>query len=97
MNWRPTQPSTAHCAQLGITPVQINALREAHSLASDLAMTMTTEGMQGEIIAAMNRLPPQARQAAEARYRASIQRLPGAEEAQARKQWVVDMVGLNGN
>jgi hypothetical protein len=73
------------CWMLGLSPAQITALRANPSLASDLAGLAQDEQLQARRAAAMSRLPPEKREAAEARYRALMERMPEAKEAEARK------------
>jgi Domain of unknown function (DUF1877) len=73
------------CWMLGLSPAQIAALRANPSLASDLAGLAQDEQMQARRAAAMSRLPPEKREAAEARYRDLMARIPEAKEAETRK------------
>jgi hypothetical protein len=72
------------CRILGLSPAQIIALRATPSLASDLARVTAEDQLKGRLAEAMNRMPPEEREAAQARYRAAIEQAPGAKEAQAR-------------
>jgi hypothetical protein len=71
------------CWVLGLSPTQIIALREIPSLASDLARMKQNEQLQADLAAAISRMPPEKREAAEAQYRAAIEQAPGAKEADA--------------
>jgi hypothetical protein len=73
------------CWMLGLSPAQIAALRANPSLAGDLAGLAQDEQLQARRAAVMSRLPPEKREAAEARYRALMERIPDAKEAEARK------------
>jgi hypothetical protein len=72
------------CWVLGVSQDQIGALRAAPSLASDFALVAQNAQIQVHLAEAMNRLPPDKKEAAEARYRASMEQMPRAKEAQAR-------------
>jgi Domain of unknown function (DUF1877) len=71
------------CWMLGLSRTQITALRANPSLASDLAGLAQDEQFQARRAAVMSQLPPEKREAAEARYRALMERMP--KEAEARK------------
>lgn len=73
------------CWMLGLSPAQITALRATPSLASDLAGLTQGEALEARVTARMSLLPPEKREAAEAQYRASRERMPGAKEAEASK------------
>jgi hypothetical protein len=73
------------CWMLGLSPAQIAKLRANPSLASDLAGLAQDEQLQARRAAAMSRLPPEKRAAAEARYRDLMARIPEAKEAETRK------------
>src|ERR1700689_1929746 len=73
------------CWMLGVSPAQIAALRANPSRASDLAGLAQDEQMQARRAAAMSRLPPEKREAAEARDRDLMARIPEAKEAETRK------------
>jgi len=70
---------------LGLPPAQIAALRANPSLASDLAGLTQGEALEARVTARMSQMPPEKREEAEAQYRASRERMPGAKEAEARK------------
>jgi hypothetical protein len=72
------------CRVVGLSPAQIAALRTTPSLASDLARVTQDGQLRARLDDAMKRMPPERKQAIEAQYRASIEAMPGAKEAQAR-------------
>jgi Domain of unknown function (DUF1877) len=72
------------CWLLGLSSAQIVQLRANPSLVADLAMQMHEQQAHADLAAALQRMPADRREAAEARFRA-IQRAPGAREADARK------------
>jgi hypothetical protein len=73
------------CRVLGLSPAQIAALRATPSLASDLARVTQDEQLQARLATAMSGMPPEKREAAEAQFRASMERMPGAKEEETRK------------
>ncbi|MGA8496213.1 MAG: DUF1877 family protein [Xanthobacteraceae bacterium] len=73
------------CWMLGVSSAQMTALRANPSLAGDLAGLAQDEQLQARRAAAINRMPPEKREAAEARYRALMERMPEAREAETRK------------
>jgi hypothetical protein len=66
---------------LGLSSPLINALRAEPALASDLARAAQDRQMKNEV---MSRMPPGQREAAEARYRDMLERIPRAKEMEAR-------------
>lgn len=72
------------CRLLGLSSPQMNALRGEPSLASDLARAAQDQRMKSRFAEAIGRMPPEKREAAQAQYRAMIERMPGAKEAETR-------------
>jgi len=78
-----------------LSPTQIDTLRAKPSLASTLAMAATVEQMDADLAETLSRLPPQRKEAAEARRRAFEQSPAGQKlkEQQARARAAIDSLG----
>jgi hypothetical protein len=72
------------CYVLGLSPVQIAALQEHPSLASDLAKIKQHEASDADMAAILSRMPSERRSAAEAQRRA-FEETPMQKEADARR------------
>ena len=72
------------CWILGVSPAQIGALRATPALARDLALVARDEQQKGLLAERMSRMSPERREAAEARQRTILERMPERKEAEAR-------------
>jgi Domain of unknown function (DUF1877) len=73
------------CRVLGLSPGQMAALRATPSLAGDLARVTQDEQLKARLAASMSRMPPEKRAVVETQYRAAMERVPGAKEAEAQR------------
>jgi hypothetical protein len=74
------------CGLLGLSPAQIAALRATPALASDLVITVARLRLlpMSQLPPSVSQLPPEMRQAAEAKLRAALEQTLRPEEAAAR-------------
>ncbi len=72
------------CFVVGLSRAQISALRATPSLAGDLVKVAQDERHKARMAEALNNMPPERREAAEAEDRAAIEQIPGAKEEEAR-------------
>lgn len=74
-----------YCSLLSLSQAQIGALRAKPSLASKLVMAIQYEQLSRTLAVAMDRMPPERKEAAELQYRAAIEQLSHRMGADAQR------------